>query len=201
MMYIAKPKIIPHGYRGAGLKFKINFITLTLPAKQVHPDKVIISEILQPFLNYLRKHYKVTNYIWRAEKQKNDNLHFHMLLDKFIDKSELRQLWNKYLQNLGYVRRYKENQLYWHNNGFQVRKKLLKYWPEEKQKEAYIKGIDQDWTNPNTTDIHSTKHIRHLKKYLCKYLCKNGKEVHKIEDLTNIPIADLLTISGRLWAC
>jgi len=201
MMYLAKPKVIPEGYRGQGLKFKICFVTLDLPSRQVHTDGQIISLVMEPMLNYFRKHYHVTNYIWRAEKQKNGNLHFHVILDKFIDKYELRRAWNKYLQNLGYVTAYKKNQLDWHNNGFTVRKKLLKHWPEQAQREAYLQGMKEDWNNPNTTDIHSTKRIKNLKKYLCKYLTKSRNEKILEEEINNSSTNDLLTISGRLWAC
>lgn len=201
LIYTAKGSVIPTGFKGAGLKFKICFVTLTLPSKQVHSDKDIIQNILHPLLDYLRKHYHVTNYIWRAEKQKNENLHFHLLCDKFIPYFELRILWNRYLQNLGYVRFYKQNQMQWHKSGFVVRKKLLKTWSEEAQLAAYTKGLKEDWNNPNTTDIHCTKRIKNLKKYLCKYLTKSRNETINEEEINNKTVNDLLTITGRLWAC
>jgi len=201
LMYNAKPKEIPKGYRGAGKKFKICFVTLTLPSKQIHSDKLIVQEILQPMLNWLRKHHDVRNYIWRAEKQKNNNIHFHLLCDRFIDKSDLRQSWNRYCQNLGYVSRYKANQLDWNKNGFTVRKRLLKTWSENAQKEAYLRGLTEDWCNPNTTDVHSIKRLHNVKKYLCKYLCKSKFVSIPSHEIDGKLCSELLTISGRLWAC
>lgn len=201
LMYCAKSKEIPQGYHGAGKKFKICFVTLTLPSRQIHSDKEIVQTILEPMLNYLRKHHKVHNYIWRAEKQKNNNIHFHLLCDRFIDKTELRQSWNKYCQNLGYVTRYKANQLDWNKNGFTVRKRLLKTWSEEAQLMAYNRGLTEDWCNPNTTDIHSIKRLHNVKKYLCKYLCKSKYVSIPQNEIDNKLVSELLTISGRLWSC
>ena len=86
--------------------WKMNFITLTLSASQVHSDKEIMNNILQPFLDYLRKSYKIKNYFWRAETQANGNLHFHLCLDVFIPWMLLRNKWNKYQNNLGYIDRF-----------------------------------------------------------------------------------------------
>lgn len=201
IIYCAKSKQIPKGYKGEGLSFKISFITLTLCSPQIHSDKEIIHNCLQPLLNWLRKSYNVDSYIWRAEKQKNDNLHFHLILDEFIPYSELRNKWNKYLQNLGYVGRYAEIQRAWHKEGFHVRGKLLKVWSEENQLKAYRKGHTNNWNNPNTVDVHSTKHIHNLKKYLCKYLTKSRNEKINPEEINNKSTIELLPIDSRLWAC
>lgn len=201
MLFLAKPKTIPEGYRGAGLKFRISFITLTLPAKQIHTDREIIHTILQPTLDTFRKKYKIKNYIWRAEKQKNGNLHFHIILDKFIPYQELRSLWNKNLQILGYVSAYRAEQLEWHKNDFRLRKNLLKFWDETRQQEAYLKGTQCNWNNPNTTDVHSTKKVRNLKKYLCKYLTKKRFEVITDESINKETVNSILSSTGRLWAC
>jgi len=201
LLYLAKYKQIPAGYSGAGKYFKINFVTLTLPSGQVHSDKHINAEIVSPMLNYLRKHYKLINYIWRAEKQKNGNLHFHLLTDVFIPHWDLRKSWNRYLQNLGYISRYREAQLHWHYNGFQVREDLLSHWTLEAQFSAYNRGFSEDWSNPNTTDIHSTKRVKNLKKYLCKYLTKNDNSLITDEEINNATVQSILTIDNRLWAC
>lgn len=201
LIYLSRPKVIPKGYSSAGKSFRINFVTLTLCSAQIHSDTEITKHILQPLLNYLRKKYNMINYIWRAEKQKNGNLHFHIITDVFIPHWLLREKWNQYLQNLGYITRYSESQKLWYKNGFKVRKEYLKTWPATAQYHAYLQGLHGNWNNPNTTDVHSTKRIRNLKKYLCKYLTKNNNAPITEKEIDSSTVTDLLAISGRLWAC
>lgn len=85
---------------------KLVFLTLTLSAVQVHPDQEIKSKILRPFMRWLRESQGCNNYIWKAEVQKNGNIHFHVIIDQFIDKDEVRYKWNEYQDNLGYFERY-----------------------------------------------------------------------------------------------
>lgn len=82
------------------------FITLTLCAQQIHPDTVIKREILMPFIQDLKRKHNIKYYFWRAELQKNYNIHFHLVTDKYIDKSLLQMLWNRHLNNLGYLDRF-----------------------------------------------------------------------------------------------
>lgn len=82
------------------------FVTLTLPAQQIHPDTVIKRECLMPFIQELKRQCNVVNYFWKAELQKNYNIHFHLIVDTFIDASVLQHTWNKHINKLGYVDRY-----------------------------------------------------------------------------------------------
>jgi len=86
--------------------FKVNFITLTLSSEQIHTDQEIKSTLLNQFLIEAKKKWKVTYYIWRAEKQNNGNIHFHILTDKYIPWLELRNTWNRIQNKLGYIDRF-----------------------------------------------------------------------------------------------
>lgn len=86
--------------------FKINFVTLTLSSQQKHPDNVIKKELLNQFLIEAKKKWNVNNYLWRAEAQKNGNIHFHICTDNFIPHVELRNVWNRIQNKLGYVDRF-----------------------------------------------------------------------------------------------
>src|SRR5690606_29708884 len=80
----------------------LTFVTCTLPAKQIHSDKVIKRAFVL-FLDNLKKTYGVRQYIWKSEAQNNGNLHFHVLIDRYIDWQIIRKLWNSQMVRLGYV--------------------------------------------------------------------------------------------------
>src|SRR3972149_9919788 len=134
---------------------RITFITLTLPSNQIHTDNVIKSKCLNQLLIEMSRYHKVEQYIWRAEKQKNGNIHFHILADRYIFWSDIRNRWNRIVNKLGYVDRYKDEQKKFHKDGFQVRQELTGKWTVESSKKAFIKGKRLNWNDPNSTDIHS----------------------------------------------
>ena len=78
-------------------------LTLTLPASQRHPDNEIKRVCLMRFIENLKKTQNVIFYYWVAEKQKNGNIHFHILTDKFIKWQWVREQWNSRLEKLGYI--------------------------------------------------------------------------------------------------
>lgn len=80
-----------------------NIITLTLPAKQMHDDNTIKRECLTRFIERMVSNFDVRFYYWVAEKQQNDNIHFHLLIDRFIDWRWVRDTWNNRLNKLGYI--------------------------------------------------------------------------------------------------
>jgi len=86
-------------------KFKLNFITLTLASKQIHSDAKIKKDLLNQFLVELRTWKKIKRYVWRAEAQANGNIHFHIILDKYIYWKDLQDMWNRIQEKLGYVTR------------------------------------------------------------------------------------------------
>lgn len=140
LLFIAKPKRVYCEELHKSFTFKINFITLTLPAKQVHSDQEIKSRCLNNFISVLRKKVGLRHYLWRAEAQANGNIHFHLITDRFIHYSKIQQWWNQSTELLGYVSKFQN--LHGHRN-------------------------------PNSTDVHSVKHVKRLASYLSKYFCKN----------------------------
>lgn len=76
-------------------KFKVNFITLTLSGKQGQvSDKEIKSKMLFPWIRNMRDVYGLRSYVWRAERQKNGNIHFHITTDTYIPYDYIRDAWN-----------------------------------------------------------------------------------------------------------
>jgi len=81
----------------------LTFVTLTLPSTQKHTDNEIKRECLTPFIETLKRKYNVWNFFWRAEAQENGNIHFHLIIDSFIEWKDLRDDWNTCVNKLGYV--------------------------------------------------------------------------------------------------
>ncbi len=89
------------------------FITLTLSDKQSHPDNFIKRHLLGEFLKNVKRNHDIINYFWRAERQENGNIHFHILTDRYIDKLKIQKIWNKIQDNHGYLYNYKKQ---YHND-------------------------------------------------------------------------------------
>lgn len=80
----------------------ISFITLTLPEEQKETDKESKRNLLNYLIITLKRKYNVVNYCWRAETQANGNIHYHIMADRYINKKELREVWEKILILNGY---------------------------------------------------------------------------------------------------
>lgn len=170
--------------------FNLNFVTLTLPAMQGHTDfelKALLNDWLK---GWEKKGLK--NYVWKAEKQKNGNIHFHITTDHFIHYSDIRLSWNKQLARIGYISKYREVQQAWHKEGFRLRKNTIRYirakkvvWTREQQFKSWKEGKTSNWSNPNTTDVHACKNIKNIANYISEYMAKNKGD----------------KVNGRLWGC
>src|SRR3972149_1013680 len=161
--------------RSARLNFQVHlkFITLTLPCQQFHTDLIIKSQCLHQFLVEIEKYHGVHNYVWRAEAQRNGNIHFHITTDKFIHHQDVAEIWNRCISKLGYIDKYRENQLQFHKDGFQLHADMVKNWNESPQRVAYEKGMTQNWCSPPTTQIKAVKNTSELSNYLALEFTKN----------------------------
>jgi hypothetical protein len=103
LIYSASEKTAYNNKAKCTFKFKVNMVTLTLSSMQAHSDKKIKSVLLNHMLVELRKKYKGLRYVWKAEKQNNGNIHFHIITDKFIPWNELQNTWNRIQNKLQYI--------------------------------------------------------------------------------------------------
>jgi hypothetical protein len=83
-------------------------ITLTLPSTQFHSDKELKAKALKPFVQNLVRNHDLRLWMWKAEAQDNGNIHFHVVVDKYIWKDELNKLWEHYMRKLGYYFKFKQ---------------------------------------------------------------------------------------------
>lgn len=154
-------------------KRSLKFVTLTLASEQCHTDNVIRHELLNQFLTELRQKFKLTNYVWKAEKQKNENLHFHLLVDIFIPYSDIREIWNRVQNKLGYVDRFYERIA---KDGFDFYYQLAKLHnantPDSLIIERWKRGCAANWKNPPSTEIRQVERVRKIRAYFGKYFSK-----------------------------
>ena len=128
-------------------KFKVNFVTLTLPSSQGSiTDKQIKKEVLDIFIKRLRRKLGLNNYVWRAEKQKNGNLHFHMITDTYLHYEKIRNDWNDCLNKLGFIDKFEEKHGHRNPNSTDVHA----VWKVKNLTQYFIKYMSKD--NP-TKDV------------------------------------------------
>lgn len=90
--------------------FRVNFITLTLPSPQGSvSDKELKKKCLKPFLEYWQDKHSEFTYVWRAERQGNGNLHFHLLSNTYLHYQFIRDVWNSKLNLLGFIDEFQKN--------------------------------------------------------------------------------------------
>lgn len=164
---LAKPKTIRISKTKTIYNYKCSFITLTLPYKQHHTDKEV-KICLNTFLQNLRKVYDLKNYVWVSELQQNKNIHFHLVIDKYINHNAIRYYWNLAINKLGYIDKY--------SNKFKdlsiteyARIRNLKV---EECKAAFAFGKKTNWRSPSTEQVISVLSAQKLSGYLAKYLSK-----------------------------
>jgi hypothetical protein len=106
MIAITPRKYYKHPVSGKNLSFRIGLLTCTLSSNQGRfTDREIKKQLLEPYLRKLRK-YGLRNYVWKAERQKNGNVHFHIFIDVFIDRYDARNIWNRLQSKLGFIREF-----------------------------------------------------------------------------------------------
>jgi hypothetical protein len=160
----------------------ITFVTLTLPVVNSKLNDFELKKRLNKFLIYLERQIGKFEYVWKAERQKNGNLHFHLLINRKIHWKIIRSIWNSCISELvkEYSNKMKKLSL---NDYIELRKKEKKF-DLKKCIKAYHKAVKEGWKNPNTTDIHSIYLLKNIIFYVSKYISKNEND-----------------IKGRFWGC
>lgn len=166
--------------------FRASFITLTLPSAQVHSD-VEIKKCLNSFLVNCRRYLGVNNYVWKAELQKNANIHFHLTFDKYCSYNAIRYYWNQAISHLGYIFAYSAKMSALSLSQYASLRQL----PVEKCRVAYARGVKSKWSTPNSVDVKSIRSTGALSFYLAKYLSKSSNELDDTERIAQF---------GKVWA-
>lgn len=194
---LAKNKTVI-SYRNKPLySFKMNFITLSLPAKQFHTTDEITKKCLNQFLTECKNKFGLANYVWRLEFQKNGNAHYHIATDTYIDYTDCKLIWNRCLGKLGYISAYQNKFI-----GMSLAQYCEAYSDNGKTpfnvlRERFGRGCATRWDSPNTVDVRAVSNSKNIAFYISKYITKPSEHVlNKIvserePDATNL----------RLWFC
>jgi len=103
------PKRIYDKTTGKNYTFKINFLTLTLPAESTHiTDRYFKKVMLHKFINNCRYKYGLRNYIWKVETHKSGAIHAHFTTDTFMHYHAVRRTWNKICEAEGLVDKFEK---------------------------------------------------------------------------------------------
>lgn len=181
--------------------FRISFITLTLPARQVHTD-LEIKRVFNNFLTTLRKRYGMNDYVWKGELQKNQNIHFHLTTNIFLHHATIRTLWNNAINRLGYVSEY---QSHFKKMSFEEYRSLRLANAKKSNStisvesiiKSYNDGKKNNWSNPNSTDVKTVFKVNNLAAYLAKYLSKKTAK-NADDEAMQKRIKDF---GGNIWYC
>lgn len=143
------------------MTYRIGFITLTLSAPQGQiTDREIKEHLLAPWLRHFKKK-GLHNYIWKAERQKNGNIHFHVFTDCWIDKTQARDYWNNLQNKYGFIQHFRRKHGHSDPNSTDtkaVREEkgmvayMLKYFLKPVEKETQLE-IGRDTTERATGKI------------------------------------------------
>ena len=171
------------------MKKEVSFVTLTLSSKM--KDNIRYDLYLKSWLEKIQYRYGKLNYVWKAEYQKNGNLHYHILTDTAIDWKIARSQWNK-IQSI-HVDEYQNKMKLKYSKGYYFDKEMVnkknEIVSEEIQLKRYNKGKKCNWRNPNSTDVEIITDMETVGNYIGKYI--NKKEEQENENTT----------LKRYWSC
>jgi hypothetical protein len=182
--------VVTHTYK------KISFITLTLPAKQSHPDVWIKKHILNQFLVELRRDKTNFLYVWRSEKQKQGNIHIHLLINNYYDKFTLQKQWNRLLDKANYIEEFSNKFSSMSFDDYCSYMQTYYKSPISKCLQSFNNGKATKWRNPPSTHIQSLHSVGNISAYISKEMTKENQ---CLKDGTQFNWD--YPLSGKNWSC
>lgn len=197
LVQLAKKQKVKYPNGTISSNFRIAMITLTLPSEQKHSDKEIKEKCLNQFLTEMRQKYGMKNYVWKAELQKNENIHFHITTDTFVNHVKVRNIWNRIISKLGYVQEYSRKMRSMSFGQYRELRQTAGEKSEKKIRSAWASGCANDWISPNSTDCKTVFKVKNLASYLSKYLAKSlaGTAANNFDEVR------VSNFGGRIWYC
>jgi hypothetical protein len=188
LVAIAAPKRVQAPKTGKFFTFRVNFVTLTLPAAQGSvTDKEIKKTCIDNWLKAMRRRHQLKSYVWRAERQYNGNVHFHITTETYLPQDDVRNEWNRQLAKFHFIDEFHAKHKYRNPNSTDVHA----VWKIKNIASYMVKYMSKD-------------PIEHLEEINSNRL-KNGKDIlipedHPFRKVEGQPEWDL-PIEGKVWDC
>jgi hypothetical protein len=77
--------------------------------------------MLNRFIIEARQEWGMYHYFWRAEPQGNGNIHFHLLIDRYVHWKTVREKWNKIQYDNGYLSEFEKKFLHVNANSTDIK--------------------------------------------------------------------------------
>lgn len=200
----AKEKEAPNFKTGKMFKFKLNFITFTLPAIDKGIEDKTIKKCLDNWIKRAKRKHKLNSYVWRAERQANGNIHFHMITDVWIHYEKIRNDWNAVLRETGLIEKFRAKHGHENPNSTDVHaiwkvKNLVQYFVKymsktHKEGEQPIKGKIWDCSKNLKIKTNCWMMLEGEARENWDY-CYRAEELERIED----PLFTIIFIRPDQW--
>lgn len=129
---------------GKEMKFRMSFITLTVYSTDRNINgKEAHKNLLEPFLQWMRRQHGCQVYLWKAELQKRGQIHYHVTCDSYIAHQDVRAKWNELQKRSGYLDSFHKR--YGHWNAASTEVKGVKH--EQKLSGYLVKEITKSFQN------------------------------------------------------
>jgi hypothetical protein len=91
------------------IKHSLSFVTLTIPGKERRVEaKEGNSKLMAPWLLKMKRKQGLKTYIWKAEFQKNGQLHYHITTPSWLHYQQVKDHWNNILSENGLLIEWKK---------------------------------------------------------------------------------------------
>jgi hypothetical protein len=121
VMLTKKPVVKISPVTKKAFNFRLSFLTLTISQSTPVTGKEAHSNLLEPFLRWMRETHGCKLYVWKAELQKRGQLHYHITSDCFIHYKQVRAKWNQLQKDAGYLDEYHEKYGKWDPPSTQIK--------------------------------------------------------------------------------
>lgn len=102
---------------GKKFPFRLSFATLTIPGKIQTIAKV--RKVFASFTAWLR--YAKVSYVWKVEFQKRGQLHYHLILNRYLPWKEITHAWNSRMKKAGFLNEWAKEHGHFMPNSVDVR--------------------------------------------------------------------------------